>query len=253
MKSDSAPGLTFHWPARRGVSFMLPGFILLSLFAHALAFYVFQVAYPTSASIASPPAQVSLLTPSNPIHLAMLRWIEAEDPAIASTPPEISPRNLFDLRYKPSYAEVHAVPKAVVRGPVPLIFPPARNPLAIIGSAIAPQQKVTAPIPAPRSVVRFSGALANRPIKDQPPIEITSKSSAALAPTRFLIGVSDRGEVREIFLQAGSGDKSIDDEAADRLQKFGFAPADQAVAWGFATFFWGGDAYPRQTEIRTEK
>lgn len=242
MKTANGTGLTFHWPDRRHFSLLLPGFLALSVFLHALAFYIFQVVYPPSVSITPPPAQVGLLMRSNPDHQALLRWIEAEDPAVVSAPSEVTPQNLLDLPYRPSYAQVHATPKTIAEAPQPVGFPPAKSPLAFVSSAVATQQRAVAPIPAPQTKVRFSDSLANRTIKTSQPIQLSPKTSTQLMPTRFLVGVTGRGDVRYTFLQEASGDKSIDQQAESHLMKLEFAQTPEPMTWGFATYVWGNDA-----------
>lgn len=138
--------------------------------------------------------------------------------------------------------EVHATPQPPVETPQPITFPPAKSPLALINSAVAPKQQPVAAIPARPSKVRFSGSLANRELKTAQPIQLAAKSTTQLLPTIFLVGVTDRGEVRHIFLQAASGDKTIDQQAEAHLAKIEFAHAPEPMTWGFATCFWGNDA-----------
>lgn len=246
MKLANETGLTFHWPERPRISLLLPGFIVLSLFLHALAFYIFQVVYPPSVSITPPPAQVGLLMHSNADHHALLRWVEAEDPALVSSPSEATPPGLLKLPYHPSYAEVHATPQSVEDVPQPVGFPPAKSPLALVNSAIAHQQRPVAPIPAPQTRVRFSDSLAQRAIKRTQPVQLATKTITQLAPTRFLVGVTDRGEVRYTFLQAASGDQNIDQQAEAHLEKIEFAQTPEPMTWGFATYIWGNETYAPQ-------
>jgi hypothetical protein len=55
--------------------------------------------------------------------------------------------------------------------------------------------------------------------------------------------VSDRGEVRYVFLQESSGDPAFDSLATAHLQELSFAVNESPIAWGFALFSWGDDAY----------
>src|SRR5438067_2790127 len=152
-------GLTFSWPETRLISLTLLGFIALSVLIHALSFYIFQLAYPPSAHINPPPAQVSVLTPGSPENNALLRRIEAEDPALASRPQEVLPANLLNLRYTPSYAQVRTAPKIVDKQAMPLVYPPAMDALALIQSALPRQPAPSQPEPAPQTQLRFFGAL----------------------------------------------------------------------------------------------
>ena len=54
----AAEALLFSWePPRRG-QFALAAFLALSLTAHALCFYIFQIVYPPTVSLLPPPARV---------------------------------------------------------------------------------------------------------------------------------------------------------------------------------------------------
>src|SRR6202012_5756295 len=108
----------------------------------------------------------------------------------------------------------------------------ARNPLSLIdGAAAHPAEPSPAPPSRPTSV-SFSGALTSRPLKDRPAFSFSTPSSDPLRPSRFLIGVSDRGEVRYAFLQESSGDPAFDALAATQLQELSFAKNESPIAWG---------------------
>jgi TonB family protein len=62
-------------------------------------------------------------------------------------------------------------------------------------------------------------------------------------PTTLLIGVSNEGKVLYSLVQHSSGDPALDELAIEHLRNVTFAAAPAPVAWGFATFSWGGDAY----------
>lgn len=237
-------GLTFHWPDERAVSFILPGFIALSFFAHAVSFYIFQITYPPSAHIVPPPAQVSLLAAGSPANDALLRWIEAEDPALITKTSEVTPAHILDVPYVPSFAEVRTQPQ-ITADPTPsLAYPAALSPSALIASAVAePAALETDTGPRP-TLIHYSSSLAHRPITQSPLIAFHT-SLTELHPTRFMIGVTDRGEVRYLFLQSSSGDKSIDEQAEAHLRQTEFAHADEPLVWGMAIFSWGADAFQK--------
>ena len=97
--------LLFSWdsPRRRRAAFL--GFLALSLFAHAVCFYIFQVVYPPTVTLLPPPARVALITPASEEGRTLLRWIDAEDPAVAFTthrPPEARLRALPKVEHVPS-------------------------------------------------------------------------------------------------------------------------------------------------------
>ncbi len=233
--------LIFRWP-ERSASFVLPTLFVLSVAAHALTFYVFQVVYPPTVSIAPPPAQVTLLTPSNPQNEALLRWIDAQDPANARAMEEALPPGLGEIHYTPSYATVHTLPKPVEHEQEPTAFPPAHDPLELIAPAVAHTEK---PFPAVHSSLSFSETLRGRDAAPGAPVTVLARSSTSLPPSVFLVGISDRGEVRYCFLQEGSGHRAIDTEAEELLRKHDFKRVEGAppLTWGFATFIWGADAF----------
>src|SRR5947199_10257257 len=109
--NTSLPGLAtepllFRWepPRRRKVA--ITAFLALSLGGHALCFYIFQIVYPPTVALLPPPARVSLITPASEEGRTLLRWIDAEDPAVAFTthrPPEARLRALPKVEHVPSY------------------------------------------------------------------------------------------------------------------------------------------------------
>ncbi len=75
----------FDWSPRRGRKLSLISFITASAVVHALCFYVFQVIYPPTVALLPPPARVTVISPNTDEGRLLLRWIEAEDPALSST------------------------------------------------------------------------------------------------------------------------------------------------------------------------
>ena len=243
MKADPPDqALTFDWPRRGGFPFILFGCVAASLFAHAATFFLFQVADPLGTSIPRSAPQVSVLTPSSPEAIALLHWIDAQDPALVGAANSVAPPGLFDLAYRPSYTAKLPTPLGPVEQPVAVAFPPARDPLAIITSADArPPAPPAVSAPHPTTVI-FSSALAARAPAPLPPIVLKTRTAEPVEPTRHLIGVTERGEVRFVFLQSSSGNSSLDDQAAAHLQTLAFTPGDAPITWATATVTWGDDA-----------
>src|ERR1700733_6449459 len=106
----SEPDLTFHWPVEKGFPFVLFVCVAGSLFAHAATFFLFQVVYPQRVTIPQPAPHVSLLTPSSPENIALLRWIEAEDPALLANDNPVVPPGLAMVRYRPSFNTLRTEP-----------------------------------------------------------------------------------------------------------------------------------------------
>ncbi len=244
MKAEAtAPSLIFDWPRREGFPFVLFACVAASLFAHAATFFLFQVNEPLGTSIPRTPPQVSVLTPSSPEAIALLHWIDAQDPALVATANSITPPGLFDLAYRPSYATPRTLPLGPVEQPVVVSFPAAREPLAIITST-AP--KIT-PAPAAHTseptIARFAPSLASRAPTPPPPLIWKTRASSPVEPAHFLLAVTDRGEVRFLFLQNSSGNPALDEHATAWLQNFAFAANEAPITWATATVTWGDDAF----------
>src|SRR5881396_3724681 len=103
----AAEPLLFSWDSPRRQRTMLAAFLMLSLVAHALCFYVFQIVYPTPVALLPPPARVTFIAPDSNEGRTLLRWIDAEDPAVAFAthlPPGASLRTLPTAEHRPSYS-----------------------------------------------------------------------------------------------------------------------------------------------------
>lgn len=239
----SAPGLTFDWPRREGFPFVLLGCVVASLLAHATTFFLFQVADPLGTSIPRSAPQVSVLTPSSPEAIALLHWIDAQDPALVAAANSVTPPGLFAIAYRPSYATRRTAPLGPVDQPVTVAFPSARDPLAIIASADARPAPQPAPHEPQPTTVTFTTSLASRAPTAPRPLALQTRATTPVEPTRHLIGVTDRGEVRFLFLQNSSGNAALDDQAAAHLQTLVFPPGEAAITWATAIVTWGDDAY----------
>jgi hypothetical protein len=133
--------LLFRWAKGRRFSFLAAGLLLFSFFAHAAAFFVFTVVYPARVTIPTPAPQVTVLSPSNPDHQALLRWIEAEDPALVANTASILPPKLLQVEYRPSYQTIRTLPQSGPEPKATLQFPPAYAPLDLIRSVLPPRQR----------------------------------------------------------------------------------------------------------------
>jgi len=245
--------LTFHWPRRPRISLTLVGLFFLSLLAHALAFYIFQVSYPLVVTVSTPPAQVSLLAPTSPENQALLKWIDSEDPAAIANPHEIIPTNLNDVPYRPSFAEVRTAPKPFEEMEADVRFPSAKKPLAMIDGSLQPAKKtIPANPPVQKTQIKFFGALAKRKIMTEQPLKLEASSNTSLEPLSFFVGVDARGTVLYTFfmgtgsdskVQNSSGDASIDRQAETHLRGIEFGRDPRPITWGVATFYWGSDAF----------
>src|SRR5207244_11719800 len=82
---SAAEHLIFCSDSARGEKLAITIFLSISLVAHALCFYIFQIVYPPTVALLPPPARVTLITPASEADRTLLRWIDSEDPALAFT------------------------------------------------------------------------------------------------------------------------------------------------------------------------
>src|SRR5213082_4331670 len=123
--------LLFSWEPPRRRRAAITAFVALSLIAHALCFYIFQIVYPTTVSLLPPPARVSVISSDSEEGRTLLRWIDAEDPALAFTtqrPPEARLRALPKVEHIPSYLAVELALKQVPLPVVDLSIPSSQPP-----------------------------------------------------------------------------------------------------------------------------
>jgi len=235
--------LTFSTPEDNGFPYILFLCVLGSFLAHAGTFFLFQVVYPQRVTIPQPAPRVSLLTPSSPENVAMLRWIEAEDPALVANDNPAAPPGLVGVQYRPSFASPRTAPLgAPAEQSKGVRFPRAVERLSAADSP-APVAAASGRTPGLETSIRYSGALAGRPLEKNPAIAFDYRAAAPAESTTVLLGVTDQGEVHFAVLEQSSGDPALDDLALAHLRHISFAPVPAPVTWGFATFSWGTDAY----------
>ena len=250
-----SPELLFEWQRPSRFRWKFFGLILLSAVVHIGTFFLFQITYPPRVSIPPPAPEVSLLLPTTPENRALLRRIEAEDPALVAATPSVTPPNLLQQKYLASYETVRTQPRTVAAEAATTSYPSPKDPLTIIHSVAQPAQLASvAPPPVPTRV-EFSTALVTRAPSEMPAWAFTRRAANPLEPAVFLIGITDRGEVRYVFPQRSSGDPNLDAQAAAQLPRADFRRADALITWGMATITWGDDAYLEnpKSEIQNPK
>ena len=242
--------LVFGWEKPGRGKWTLSGFLLASLGLHAFGFYLFQIVYPPAVALLPPPGRVSLIAPNSDDGRQLLRWIEAEDPALASTtqaPPDAKALTLPTIQHAPSYLGRQPLLKELPPGPPALHIPSARPPAPVERSSNAPSIAVTA-VP---TVIRFSRELDSLLSPQTPELKFTASGRDAMEPARFLMAVNEKGETRYCFLQASSGDPALDEQArkylaATRFPAIRNSPSANvaSLTWGTATLHWGNDITP---------
>src|SRR5580704_2692909 len=84
LASGTDTSLLFNWAPPKGKKLLLIGFLALSFLLHAVGFYLFKIIYPPAVTVLPPPARINLIAANSEEGRTLLRWIDAEDPALAS-------------------------------------------------------------------------------------------------------------------------------------------------------------------------
>lgn len=247
MNPSAAPPLIFSWAPPRRRARALAFFLIASLLLHAFCFYLFQIVYATSVALPPAPARLSVITADDPESGGFLRWIEAEDPALATTtqkPPETKPIALPPLEHVPSYAThqptLKTLPETTPALQVPSVFPVgAKREPTPAPPAVPPARRKTA-ILVDETAAEFQDAKFPEP-------QFSSSRPDAPSNARFRLAVDAAGAVRYCFLIESSGDPDLDEQARAALKQGRFSPAalsSPAWRWTVADILWGSDLTP---------
>ncbi len=236
----------FNWLPPRSRRTALTSFIAGSIALHALCFYLFRIIYPPTVSLLPPPARVNIITGDSEAGRVLLRWIEAEDPALASTtqrPTDAAVRQPPAARYVTSLAnyqpQLRDLPPPERHLEVPSAYPPG-------------------PVPSPRpsAGAGTSASVATTLHLDQteslgapvlPPLSFHASAGDVPEAARFRLGVDPAGAVRHCFLVDASGDPALDEQARQLLLRVRFPGAkidSNTLRWTTATLEWGNDLAP---------
>jgi hypothetical protein len=244
-------GLIFHWEPPRRRQLAIAGFLVASIIGHAFCFYIFQIIYPPTVSLLPPPARIHVIAPNSEEGRTLLRWIEAEDPALASItqrPPDAKGVALPKLEHLPSYLSTQPalkeLPPEIPDLRVPSSQPPAPAP-------IARTRKVPATF-AVRTSVTFSSELAALGAWQRPEMKWSASTHEPPQSAQFRVAVTNRGLLRYCFLESSSGDTALDEQAKKYLALCRFTgsarsdfTAEDRLIWAIATIEWGNDvAFP---------
>jgi hypothetical protein len=245
--ATEATPLLFDWepPGRRKVA--ITAFLAASLIAHAFCFYLFQIVYPPTVALLPPPARVSLISPNSEEGRTLLRWVEAEDPALAFStqrPPEARVHALPKMDHVPSYVATEPALKEVPPAEVDLRIPTSQPPSAV---PIFHPQSVAATSATP-TTVSFSKEFDALGIPSFPTLKFTASNNEPAQSVRFRIAVGPQREIRYCFPLNSSGDPALDEQARHYLMlcRFSERPTvgannGQPLIWGMATVEWGSD------------
>ena len=257
--STAEPVLLFNWTPSRRRKLALGSFLLGSLVLHALGFYAFQIIYPPAVSLLPPPGRVSIIGPASEQGRLLLRWVEAEDPALALTtqrppeakgfqPPKVPHVASYlthepELRKPPPYAPALNVPDIQPPGPV---FRPRTKPAA----AKAGRSK---------TAIELSDDTRDLTVAQMAEMKFTRSNTDAPQTAVFRVAIAISGEVRYCFLQTSSGDAALDEQAGHSIALCRFAARQNSAGapdliWTTAAVAWGNDlAAPDSAPATTPK
>lgn len=245
--------LLFSWDSPRRRRAAIVAFLALSLLAHAVCFYIFQVVYPPAVTLLPPPARVSLITPASEEGRTLLRWIDAEDPAVAFTthrPPEARLPALPKIEHVPSYHAMEPTLKELPPLKIDSRAPDSQPPDAV---PLMRQKSAFAAVPISTSV-SFSSELDAFGAATLPALKFIASNRETPEVIRFRVAVSGLGEIRYCFPMNSSGDPGLDIQARRYLTRCRFsrrapgnAKSDAFLTWGIATIKWGSDIARPQT------
>jgi len=248
-----AESLLFSWDSPRQQRAVLAIFLVLSLVAHALCFYVFQIIYPTPVALLPPPARVTFIAPDSEEGRTLLRWIDAEDPALAFTtdpPPGTKLGALPKAEHVASYSALGPVLKEI-----PALQPDLRIPSSRPPSAVRVLSRKTASaVGTGRTYISFSSELEQFGIPSVPRSRFVASNEETPEALRLRVAVNDVGEIRYCFAINSSGDPALDEQGRLQLVRSRFSPKGatagtpgSSLVWGTATIQWGSDvARPQQ-------
>jgi hypothetical protein len=254
----AAEPLLFSWDSPRQRRTMLASFLMLSLMAHALCFYVFQIVYPTPVALLPPPGRVTFIASDSEEGRTVLRWVDAEDPAVAFTTYPVPGARLGALpktEHLPSYSGVKPILKEV-----PPLKPDLRIPTSQPPDAVRSTARTTASAKGvPRTYISFSKELDEFGTPTVPQSGFATSNEETPATLRFRVAVNDLGEIRYCFPINSSGDPALDEQARLQIVRSRFSPnrqtgtkLDSSLVWGTATIQWGSDvARPQQAPAAT--
>ncbi len=225
MNASTTPPLLFNWDPPRGRNLAITGFLIASLGAHAACFYLFQIVYPPTGSLTPAPRRVNLISANSEEGTTLLRWVDAEDPALASTtrrPSGAKLHLLANAQHIPSYFASEPNLKEAPPLTVDLRVPSAQSP----GPVPAPRRARAKPVEAAPTKVTFSNELDR--IGQPKFVTANFKASAHEPPqnAQFRIAVDEQGAVpARLVLRGAEGSTSN----------------GNSLVWGMATIEWGND------------
>lgn len=246
LASESDFNLIFAWDQPRRRRRALAGFLGASFLLHALCFYLFQIIYPPAVALLPPPGRVTVIAPNTEEGRVLLRWLEAEDPALASTtqpPADGKSLTMATIQHAPSYLSRQPALREMPPSPPDPAVPSAQPPGPVQPAPAPPQMAAT----ITPTTVRLSAELETLGALQSPKMKFTASGHESAQPAQFRLAVDENGMVRYCFIERSSGDAALDDQARRYLTLSRFSPRSQETevrknfVWGTADLEWGND------------
>jgi hypothetical protein len=196
-----------------------------------------------------------LITANSEQGATLLRWVDAEDPALASTtrrPSDAKRYLLGKIEHVPSYFEREPALKEAPPPTVDLRIPSAQAP----GPVPVFTRASTQPIGTSGTTLTFSNELNKLGQAKTAQIKFQSSTREPPQNAQFRIAVDALGAVVYCFNVASSGDAALDEQARSYLALCRF-PAravpsgaegqarstsnGHSLVWAIATIEWGND------------
>ena len=213
---------------------------------HALCFYAFQIIYPPAVALLPPPGRVTVIAANSDEERVLLRWLEAEDPAHASTTQPLNEKSLTipTIQHAPSYLMRQPTLKEAPPLPLRPAIPSAQPP----GPVEAPVRAIQTVAKTSPTVLRFSPELETLGFSPGSEMKFTASRRESPQVAQFRVAVNENGEVRYCFLENSSGDGMLDEQSRKclALGRFSSMPNPQSeirnsLVWGTAIIEWGND------------
>jgi TonB family protein len=246
LASASDFNLIFAWDQPRRRRLALAGFLAGSFLLHALCFYLFQIIYPPAVALLPPPGRVTVIAPNTEEGRVLLRWLEAEDPALASTTqPAVDGKSLTmpTIQHAPSYLARQPALREMPPSPPDPAVPSAQPPGPVRPPSAPPQIAAT----ITPTTVRLSTELETLGALQSPKMKFTASGHESALPAQFRVAVDENGLVRYCFIERSSGDAALDEQARKYLTLSRFSPRSPSsdgrkdFVWGTADIEWGND------------
>jgi hypothetical protein len=190
---------------------------------------------------------VNLISENTEEGRTLLRWIAAEDPALATTTQRSAEAKAFivpKLSHVPSYSTIQPALRTLAPNAsdlqAPSSQPPGPVPTERVRNAISPTATPT--------TITFSENIDSLGEVERPAMKFSASTREPPQSASFRIGVTQNGVVRYCFLRNTSGDSSLDEQARDYVTRCRFVSKETSAIqnparlnWATATIEWGND------------